>query len=151
MSQNLDLVMSARGIRNGQMAEALGTVRPLTVGRWRRGNQAPKVDEIERLSRALELPLYALLVERPTTERVLKALKTLQGDRSADRGMSIGDAHQIVSHAAIWADLELGDPAKKMLRTLPLDPRIPGSEDAREQDRIQVGRTESTEDLDEQA
>lgn len=150
-ASNLDLVLKTRKIDNPDLVQALGRSDRGAVSKWRTGKHLPHFEELQRISYALELPPYALLIPRPDATMVLKALKVGQGDVSAARGMSVDTAREIVAEAAFWSTLGLGDPRITTLRTLPLDATIPGSEDAREQDRIQAARTELIEDLDEQA
>jgi transcriptional regulator with XRE-family HTH domain len=115
---NFNLVLEARSITNKELADAIGRSDGGAVSKWRSGRHVPPLDVLERIGWALDLPPYALLIPRPSPEQVVKALKTLQGDKSADRGTSIGRARRIVTEAAYWAEVQLADESAKTLRTV---------------------------------
>ena len=70
----------ASGLTQGQLARKIH-VTPNTVSRWESGEYKPKIEDLERLSRVLDRPLWAFMPgdTGPATEDQ-KALLSATGD-----------------------------------------------------------------------
>ncbi len=82
VSQKIREIRESKQLTQSQLAKKM-KVAPNTVSRWESGTYKPKIEDLERLSRVLEQPIWAffpseLAPERPTAAQ--RALLSATGD-----------------------------------------------------------------------
>jgi transcriptional regulator with XRE-family HTH domain len=76
VAQKIQEIRKSKNLTQSQLAKKL-KVTPNTVSRWESGVYKPKIEDLERLSRVLENPIWAFFPSELTPERPTAAQRAL--------------------------------------------------------------------------